>query len=657
MQAETSGHGYSAKREIRGLSDLLDKTGNIKFVAAEAAQNTLTTAQEFNWGDVFMRFNYQNKRGKLLANGRSIEEINDINEIGGYRMGRVINALNQMNADRNIDEAIVVSEDLGYGRHFIYRYRRGEDENIEGLAFEFQGTAEELGQVVSQLGKRAIDQSGDNTNDTADFSRPLFFRGENINDITDLSQAASNSFKTPERRRQMDSYLKRLKRDTDGYEELEHRRYQQEKELQKQYEKLILENENVKTGIASAVYGMIKATEKMVSSEDRRRLAAVSGLIDHTGRLIVQNYLVRTKSETDEITRNNKTEESEIHTADQIIQQVIEPVIPAIFVFLPLLSTLSEEKPADAEVENRQHVSASDDTDNVADNLESYSKQEMLWQEFVSAIFQPIENKESEDSEEFFPEELSVSAAELQQGFGVIASLVKSEKKIGSIVVQEEEKTSQLKVEIGVAKTAEEIIHITFQDRQLPQHEYFMQLAFLLYVYNEHNSSEEVKQLVAALIYRQIEIIHEDTVLVSRFPQLKVVFEQFQKLSLQAKFLEDRMSTLLTFIGKLYSEDIIFRGIEDDQELLTKMIFLIAQIMQFTVNEDIEKEMTKHFSIEKLSAVDSYNISKLKYQLKKGRKKLANQGIIYFYTSLTQVCIGIYPHYLYLRTHDTCFIE
>lgn len=428
MQVETSGHGYSTGREIKGLSDILDKTGNIHLVVSEAAQNTLTNAQEFHWGDVFMKFKYQNKGGKLFANGRSIEDINDVNEVGGDRMDRVLSALNQMITDSSIEESIVVSEDVGYGRHFIYKYRRTEGDQIEGLAFEYQGTNGELGEVVSYLGKRAINHSDVVTRNSTDFSKPLFFHKDKKNDITDLSNAALKSFKTEERRNQMSSYINRLKRDTDDYDNLTFRRQQQEQELKKHYERLILKEENAKIGIARAVYGAINFAQNMITQEDRRReevrqvintpvpemtrqdiikslphdLLAIPVLHDYTEELTDQKTNDGTKAVKDQVLSRIRNEQSQLVETEYHSGLMIQPIIPGLIG----LTTIISEIPSDGfttsqNYKNQPH--SGDTKQSVADvygfdglvfGLPSFNpnqSEHIFWREVISMIFQPVE--------------------------------------------------------------------------------------------------------------------------------------------------------------------------------------------------------------------------------------------------------------------------
>lgn len=615
MQIEAGGHGFSVGREIKGLSDLLEKTGNIKSVASEAAQNTLTNAQEFSWGDVFMNFSYQNKGGKLFANGRQLESINDVNEIGGDRMGRVIDALNHMITDRNIDESIVVSEDLGYGRHFIYRYRKGSCDNIEGLAFEFQGNKEELSGVVNRLGKRAVKNSEADSRNLSDFAKPLFFTKDNKNDITDLSKAALDSFRTKERKSEMGLYINRLKRDTENYEGLKHRRQQQKEELEKLYEKLILSDGNAKTGIANAVYGMIDKTERMVVSEGRRREEAVKinivtqhlldpdsikqdkicslpGTIDHTGEEIVANDINWVNPENDNNTNIKKINETKTSSREQIVRQVVEPFVPGIIGLLPVVGSIQQG--------NSNPFLSDEDAYNIRNEpvklfngiFTSYSLQESkIWQEFISSIFEPMtdfgyfsdrqiapliskeqdfhtyisefiytggnthfpDNKRShkealtqfflmldaEKKDKFQPiqdkEGLPELTTVLQQGLEVISAILKKDESKELTNGQKEEKTIQHEIEKEAVSLGEEIIAAIFAYGKIPQYDVFTKLAFLLFSYKDENSSEEIKQIISTLIYRQIELIFNDKTSITRLPQLESVFEKFQKLFLQAK--------------------------------------------------------------------------------------------------------------------------
>lgn len=653
MQIEAGGHGYSAGREIKGLSDLLERTGNIKSVAAEAAQNTLTHAQEFSWGDIFMNFSYQNKSGKLLANGRQIESINDANEIGGDRMGRVMDALNHMIADKNIDESIVVSEDLGYGRHFIYRYRKGEDNTIEGLAFEYQGNKEELSNVVNRLGKRALNDTEINSRNPFDFSNPLFFTKDNRNDVSDLAKAALDSFQTEERKSEMNLYIHRLKRDTDDYEGLKSRRRQQEKELEREYEKIILKDDNAKKGIANAVYGMIKATERMVVSEGRRReessrwniftkkeidpdgikqdkIWILPETIDHTGRLLVTDVVAGVNSENGnmnpflpESAGSLKSESGGV--LKELIMAVFKP-IPDSEHFLSQQVISITDGAMGFHPDSREFLYGGENAELLGD--------ERSFKEVLIGLLPVLdEEKEDEPLKSQNKERLPVLIMGLQQGLEAVAIIIKSEENKGLTDDRKEEKIKQQQAERDCVNLGEEIIVAILKEEQFSQKDAFSQLVFLLFSYKDKNSSKAAKQLISALIYKQIEIMYEDKTLMAKFPQLESIIKKFQLLSPRTKLLKSRFTTLIFILEKLYSEDIIFREMENGQDLLRKIIFWIFGIKKLrNVNEDYSEQRLIYSSVERL--ITHYLF---RYPYKKKVKKRAKRGIIYF--------------------HPTCFIE
>lgn len=645
MQAETSGHGYSTGREIRGLSDLLDKTGSIKLVATEAAQNALTSAQEFRWGDVFMSFKYQNKGGKLYANGRALEDINDVNEIGGDRIGRVITALNQMVLDSSINESIVVSEDLGYGRHFIYRYRKGDGDNIEGLAFEYQGTQEELGEVVNQLGRRAINRSETIAKDSADFSRPLFF-AKNKNDIADLSKAALNSFESGKRRSEMSSYLNRLKRDTEGYEELKFRRQMQEKELEKQYENLILKDKNARTGIANAVFGMIGVSERMIIAEDRRRKESIKplqyiiqtlpGTVDRMGRLVDQNDAIRVNSENLVITKENISKETNSTSTEQIVKQVIEPIVPGIIGLLPFICLNPAEE---------LDISLSDG-DGIED--EDLATVEKIFSDMLIGLipFKHID-KMQDYTQTPESEELKSPITNMQQGLEIINELLMGEEDSNIDQLDgNTEKNMQRIVTADIVKLGEETVRILLSDKNItallenqefkPQVDTIAQLSLLLQVYNDENSSNEVKNALSLLMYWQIKEIRKDNKFLSLFPKLDILFLDFNALGKKAGFLDERIFVLVERLEKLARVKILDKPSDeiDIGELVKKVLILIYYLSK------------KHRRVRKLY-IDNiiYNpemLTKLKvsnyryiYPKKKKNKKcldtLNPYGIIYQY--------------------------
>lgn len=453
----------------------------------------------------------------------------------------------------------------------------------------------------------------------------------------------------------------------------------------------LLENEDVKTGLAlmaNAIVNTILGGQEQKSRQDDQNtniirslaqgLIAIPGYIDHTGRLVKQDGIIQ-QTEDNNFPEIGQRASKETYKTKQVITQVIEPVIPGLIGLSNLFINLSED-------EVDQHVEL------LCQNQKSYSndlntlEESIFWQEFITAIFEPIPdlgnwvkrdiNTDSREpipsdykpdfiSEErnfqeallqLFPmfytereneakpsqniEGLKVLKRELQQGLEVIGEIIKDKESKGLKVEQKEEKTRQHKVEIKVVDIGEEIILKMFKDVRISQYDAFPQLAFLLFTYNDRNSSEAVKQLISTLIYRQVEIIFKDKSLISRFPQLEVIFEKFRKLSPQAQFLEDRFEIIIAIVEQLYSKDSVFKNVENDQDFLRKLIFLICKIIQLpAVIEDYSEQNFNNLSIERLRLhnLTGNNIHYLFKYNKKNRQKLAKTGIIY--------------------SHPTCFTE
>jgi len=460
----------------------------------------------------------------------------------------------------------------------------------------------------------------------------------------------------------------------------------------------LLENDDVKVGlsllanaIVNTILGHAKAgtlaREKEQGSQGiigslAQGLITIPNFIDHTGRLLDPNDVIRTKSDSDDIIKNKKTKETNIHSSEQIAQQIIEPVVAGIISYLPFVGSMSAEKLVKADSNNQQHMLAfegagiiNDNLDNLfagsIENMRDFSEKEMLWQEFIAIIFQPRENiphdvdlfvdhdsapvfiSEKEDfifgGESFSDvligsilvmdadqineihqtqknERLGELKVNMQQGLEVIAELMGEGIHEEFFGEQEEEKIRQQKVESDVVAIGEEIIGAIFQDRQLSQPDAFARIAFLLHVYNDQNSSNELKHLLSALIYMQIKQIGKDRAFIDKTPQLSLLFQQFSKLSPKSDFLGVGFYAIIETLEKLTKIKLLKTtdGQADIDTLLKKVCVLIYLLSMRQNGAEFSPELLINSQILK---------SKIILPNKKKNKKSWNQfssgGIIY----------------------------
>jgi len=267
----SNGHGsYNARLEVQGLTSVLEKTGDVTLAAREGAKNALTAQQEFVWGDAIIPFDWKIVNNRWTINGRTVEEFSDPTEIGGDRTKRVLAAEKEMIGNHDISQAIVVSEDLGYGRSYLYIYNRGENDVIHTQAVEYQGNQSELQRLVDTLGRRTH-RPQDKNEKRNDFTSPLFFTQKNALTLENVFDASITSFESATRRQEQYPYLQRLARDVLHYDQLLDRRSTQEQALTKYFERTIVKDDNVRAGIATAVYGAIETADKLFNHEQRRR--------------------------------------------------------------------------------------------------------------------------------------------------------------------------------------------------------------------------------------------------------------------------------------------------------------------------------------------------------------------------------------------------
>lgn len=276
-QISDTGHGYSAGREMSGLKAVFEKTGSIASVAREGAENQVTFKMEFADGlKTIMGFNYQVVGGRWMNKGRTLEEISDEMEVGGDRVKRVLEAERMMALDKNIRQAIVVSEDLGYGRSYLYLFNRDPEvkDKISALALEFQGDNGELASLVQGL-KAKQNHQGRNEK-PASFTQPLFFTSQDAITVEDFYSAAAKSFSEERRKGEMKSYFLRLSRDVANFPNLLKSQEAETEALTRKYVEEMIKEENVACGIAAIVHGGMEIVERWQETiRERSRFSPV----------------------------------------------------------------------------------------------------------------------------------------------------------------------------------------------------------------------------------------------------------------------------------------------------------------------------------------------------------------------------------------------
>ncbi|MBI3380185.1 hypothetical protein HY029_05510 [Candidatus Gottesmanbacteria bacterium] len=325
----------------------------------------------------------------------------------------------------------------------------------------------------------------------------------------------------------------------------------------------------------------------------------------------------------------------------------------------------------------------------------------MVWQEFISIIFQPpdrdLDSSHSVDKEEvvvlseevfttwekglpevllgFVPpqpidefneirespktEKLTIIVSDFQQGLESISQLIsaKEAQEIdGGKIKQGKER--QILLEMQVVQIGEEMVkRIFFGENKLqvksnkeliPNLDPLIRLSFLLNVYKDENSREEIKPILVTLIYKQIQEIQQNREFVSNKPQLLEIFEKFQKLSPHVSFLDHRYDLLLfalqnEYLSKIFDEDISekLRG-----DTISQLIFAIYNLGKRTgFRNVISNHKQLLFSFERLprvvNLIHKQSISLLQQNKTKRRKSNPSAAVIIFlfeYGIIYQYC-------------------
>lgn len=266
----SNGHGYSAGREFLSIQKVFDKTKSISIAARAGAEDFVGFKKEFADLSTILSFSYEVKDGRWMNNSRTLDEINDPQELGGDRILRVLAAEKTMGQDSGITQAAVISEDLGFGRSYLYLFSKNADKpnEVSALAIEYQGSKEALGNFVQNLWSRSDVGGGDARK--VDFSKPIFFTNSTsvgVHDVFDLAQKSLQKEGGAENTR---SYLSRFARDVVDFPSVLARQEIEIENLTRKYQEQMLKDTDIVSGIASMVAGSVAITAKWQETIDAR---------------------------------------------------------------------------------------------------------------------------------------------------------------------------------------------------------------------------------------------------------------------------------------------------------------------------------------------------------------------------------------------------
>ena len=177
--------------------------------AQDIAESVVTYRMEIVDKKAIIPFSYDLKNGDWMNKERTVEQLFDADESGADRVGRITSARTGMNENPNVVSSLIISEELGSDRNYLYVYNRVGD-TIQACAIEVQGDEQDLQRVQQKLSVK----SSDTDQKEVHFSRPLFFT-EHITpqDILSVVQEV-----LPESALQRKEYIHRLTSDVRNFD-------------------------------------------------------------------------------------------------------------------------------------------------------------------------------------------------------------------------------------------------------------------------------------------------------------------------------------------------------------------------------------------------------------------------------------------------------
>lgn len=238
-------HSYSADVEIDAGLVLLDQSSGLskeqraELIARMFGEDVMTSSLEHELRQTFMKFSYQlNASGEWVGNnGRTLEQMAQDSRRAGFNddhvFQRLLAAQKTLGENPNVNSTLVVSEDIGSGKSFIYLFSRSPATGeIVGHAIEHRGTPEELDRIVERIAGKS---TGFTHGAPISFREPIYFeRTLGLNDayapmLSVLTEGASSK-----------EFLARVKRDSSAMEKLIASQIEQTESLVKEFRKFLM---------------------------------------------------------------------------------------------------------------------------------------------------------------------------------------------------------------------------------------------------------------------------------------------------------------------------------------------------------------------------------------------------------------------------------
>lgn len=334
-------HEWNDDKSQDYLSSILAQGASMDAASKALAKDAVGWQHEFILHQPLIPFDYNiNEEGRWVdGGGKTVEELNDPDDIGGDRIGRTLHAESGLMSNPDVKMAATISPDLGYGRSFVYLYSRGEDNTINALAVEFKGTDAQLQRFFTGLGL----QGGADISNSSDQNQALFFTKEI--GASQIFEEAKNSLSGDS---SQNEYLDRLSQSTSSYPLLLEERNRQVEQYANKALETMLSQENVRQGLAMAVYGVIELASQTAQSTAKHMyedtVETISGVFEYISKKQeTDEYLTEqvpaysqedwaiassvqtllTQEEQSESLRLLSTEPKDIHTSDGDMSETV----------------------------------------------------------------------------------------------------------------------------------------------------------------------------------------------------------------------------------------------------------------------------------------------------------------------------------------------
>lgn len=531
--------------------------------------------------------------------------------------------------------------------HRAYVLRKNADGTVLASAYQLTGSKDSLARMMKRLGY-------ENTGKQESLEDQHILQEGKANVIThsDVYNAYTVSLSADERVRSK-QFLQRFQKDTVTISDKE--RLEKIHKSSQKYEAKLKENykgdiekalESIAQGFA-AIPKLDGGWDNVLISERSQRDFADYNYLDKHG----QN------------TKDMETSQ---------ISQIIEPIVPAVMAFAQMIVG---QKDNDESFDVSLPEVLVKEKEALSLKTETYDLQQFDdLSELVVTIFTPKKEPDIDTSSPILsfldiliasipvvhadavyepPDSESLERhtnikTEFQQGLEETAVRLEGEiPRSLHLMYFEKENNKQIRKEADVVRLGEEILEMIADSENLSLTQYKDKkqrhkteklgiLLFLVNVYEDPNSSEEIKHILAALIYQQIETMREDENLIRRYPKLAGIFDKFSLVVPQLDFLKERFNILLLLLQKYYFTHEKLENIGTTDVLqIAMMVYQLGLFVK--MQNHIIGRGAIYFSFENLPNIGHLKLKNIILAKNKNKKKTKRKGAGTIYFSRTKI--------------------